>query len=180
MYSLISYRQKMCKDREREEIRMREHHSNFISSKELGEWREDEGQAKYYCGEIIGNTSLDGKLFRDRTRSSQIRWTQWPAPAPCLLDHQTLASTLKYTGTEEVKRCRRKGENYHFKMVGKGFDLIQIFANRESIKLDGQVKMNQNSYNESVLWSVGTKPGKVGLWKEPTHFVAQSCQSISF
>ena len=52
-------------------------------------------------------------------------------------------------------------------MVGKGFDLIQIFANRESIKLDGQVKMNQNSYNESVLWSVGTKPGKVGLWKEP-------------
>ena len=126
----------MCKDREREENRMREHHSNFISSKELGEWREDEGQVKYYCGEIIGNTSLDGKLFRDRTRSSQIRWTQWPAPAPCLLDHQTLASTLKYTGTEEVKRCRRKGENYHFKMVGKGFDLIQIFANRESIKLD--------------------------------------------
>jgi len=40
--------------------------------------------------------------------------------------------------------------------------------------------MNQNSYNETVLWSVGTKPGKVGLWEEPTHFVAQSSQSNSF
>jgi len=56
------------------------------------------GPSKVLLWRFIGNTSLDGKLFRDRTRSSQIRWTQWPAPAPCLLDHQTLASAWNTRG----------------------------------------------------------------------------------